>query len=116
MNFRSFLAAVLLLWATSASAADSLTSLHPEDAYPDNTANVSRGRYMEFNKQGKQKLRERGFNAGPVNGEIDSKTQAAIAQFQLSQSLPVSGMLDEQTLSALGVQREEQASTEASAE
>jgi len=44
-----------------------------------------------------------GFDAGPANGEFGSKTQAALAQFQLSEMLPASGALDEHTLAALGV-------------
>jgi peptidoglycan hydrolase-like protein with peptidoglycan-binding domain len=52
-----------------------------------------------------EKLRERGFYAGPINGDIGPNTQAALAQFQLSIPLPASGQLDDQTLAALGIER-----------
>lgn len=41
--------------------------------------------------------------AGPVNGDFDGKTQAALAQFQLSRDLPASGQLDDRTAAELGV-------------
>ena len=45
---------------------------------------LSPGPYAEFNKRVQQKLQELGFDAGPVNGDFGSKTQAALAQFQLA--------------------------------
>jgi peptidoglycan hydrolase-like protein with peptidoglycan-binding domain len=86
-----------------AALADEITSLHPEQAYPDNAAPASQDRYAGFVEDIQKKLHENGFDAGPVNGVFDSKTQAALAQFQLSRTLPVSGMLDERTLAELGV-------------
>ena len=59
-----------------------------------------------------QKLHVLGFDAGPVNGDFGPKTQAALAQFQLSASIPVSGALDRQTLDALGVRPDAQAADE----
>lgn len=47
-----------------------------------------------------------GFDAGPVNGDFGHKTQAALAQLQLSRTLPASGPLDDETLAELGVKRE----------
>lgn len=105
MNLRNpSLAGVLLLFTASAFAAGEFSSLHPEEAYPDDAPTlVSPGPYADFIKQVQQKLHEEGFDAGPVNGDFGSKTQAALAQFQLSRALPASGMLDDVTLSALGV-------------
>ncbi|HWM44074.1 MAG TPA: peptidoglycan-binding domain-containing protein, partial [Burkholderiales bacterium] len=57
-----------------------------------------------------ERLRALGFDAGPVNGDFGEKTQAALAQFQLSRAIPASGQLDEQTLAELGVTREESGS------
>jgi peptidoglycan hydrolase-like protein with peptidoglycan-binding domain len=109
-------AAVMLVTPVAAIAVDALTSLHPEEAYPDNTRQVSPDRYTDLTKSVQRKLHELGFNAGPVNGEFDSKTQAALAQFQLSRTLPVSGMLDDRTLGELGIERDAQASAGASAD
>ena len=59
----------------------------------------------DINRRVQEKLRERGFYAGPINGDIGPNTQAALAQFQLSIPLPASGQLDDQTLAALGIER-----------
>ena len=50
-------------------------------------------------------------NSGPVNGDFGTKTQAALAQFQLANNIPVSGMLDSATLAALDVPLVDQAMT-----
>lgn len=62
--------------------------------------------YVEFIKRVQVALHLEGFDPGPVNGSYEGATQAALAQFQLSNNLPVSGNLDEGTLAALGVSRE----------
>ena len=85
--------------------------LHPEEAYPDNIPPlVSPGPYTELIKQVQEKLHQHGFDAGPINGDFGPKTQAALAQFQLSRVLPASGALDERTLSELGIERAPQPS------
>jgi peptidoglycan hydrolase-like protein with peptidoglycan-binding domain len=50
-----------------------------------------------------ERLRELGFDAGPVNGDFGEKTQAALAQFQLSRTIPASGQMDKETRAELGV-------------
>jgi hypothetical protein len=78
--------------------------IHPEEAYPNNLPRLtSNGDDSELIAQVQRRLHAYGFDAGPVNGDFGSKTQAALAQFQLSQTLPVSGSLDSPTLNALGV-------------
>jgi peptidoglycan hydrolase-like protein with peptidoglycan-binding domain len=110
MNLPTYLlASVLALSANNALARTALSDMHPEEAYPDNLPPMTLpGPYTPFIKEVQQKLRDAGFDAGPVNGDFGTKTQAALAQFQLSQTLPASGMLDEQTLRALGVPPPEQ--------
>jgi peptidoglycan hydrolase-like protein with peptidoglycan-binding domain len=114
--FVSILAAgATLLTPLGSIAGDEFTSLHPEAAYPDTAPPLlSPGPYAERNKQVQQKLHDLGFDAGPVNGDFGSKTQAALAQFQISRDLPASGSLDDRTLAELGVERESQASAGAS--
>jgi peptidoglycan hydrolase-like protein with peptidoglycan-binding domain len=55
-----------------------------------------------LNKEQIQLVQERlmaeGFNPGPVNGELNAQTEAAIRQYQEKQGIPVSGALDEATL------------------
>jgi peptidoglycan hydrolase-like protein with peptidoglycan-binding domain len=108
MNLRILLtASALSLAASGAIAAGGFTSLHPEEAHPDDAvALTSPGPYSEFMKRVQEKLQERGFAAGPINGDFGSKTQAALAQFQRSADLPASGQLDDRTLEELGVERD----------
>lgn len=108
MNLRNrfLILGAALLVPLGALAAKDVTSPHPEGAYPDAGApSASPGSYADFIKQVQQKLHEQGFDAGPINGDFGAKTQAALAQFQLSQNLPASGSLDRSTLDALGVEQ-----------
>lgn len=89
-----------------ARGASAFTALHPEAALPDSTEQPSEDAYTGFVKQVQERLRALGFDAGPVNGDFGPKTQAALAQFQLSRTLPASGSLDDETLAELGVKRE----------
>jgi peptidoglycan hydrolase-like protein with peptidoglycan-binding domain len=118
MNLRIFVAtAVLLLAPLGAIAAGPFTALHPEEAHPDPSGRSSPDPYTGFISRVQEKLRGLGFDAGPVNGDFGAKTQAALAQFQLSRTIPASGQLDEQTLAELGVARDDaQASAGASVE
>jgi peptidoglycan hydrolase-like protein with peptidoglycan-binding domain len=50
-----------------------------------------------------QALKQKGFDAGAVDGEMGPSTEAALRNFQQAQGLPQSGNPDQQTLSALGV-------------
>ena len=99
--------AALISGAALAIAEDPFTSLHPEEAYPDPEKPISQGEYFGFISAVQEKLRSLGFDAGPPNGDFGAKTQAALAQFQLSRTIPASGQLDDQTLAELGVQRDE---------
>lgn len=55
-------------------------------------------------KQVQQKLNQQGFDAGKVDGNWGMQTQQALKNFQQKQGLQASGKLDQQTMSALGVQ------------
>src|SRR5262245_15022910 len=111
MRLRSFAFAVLLAAPLGATAAGAFTAIHPEEAYPDPTNKPSPDPYTGFVGKVQEKLRELGFDAGPVNGDFAAKTQAALTQFQLSRAIPASGQLDDETLAELGVAREAQQST-----
>jgi peptidoglycan hydrolase-like protein with peptidoglycan-binding domain len=99
--------ACIVLAPVAAASGGAFTSLHPEEAIPDPRAQVSVGPHDDFIKQVQAKLRQLGFDAGPVNGDFGEKTQAALAQFQLSRIIPASGQLDDLTLAELGVARED---------
>jgi len=55
-------------------------------------------------KQIQQSLTDLGYKPGEVNGMMTTETQNAIRQFQQTNSLPVTGVMDEQTKSALDTQ------------
>ena len=50
-----------------------------------------------------QALKQKGFDVGAIDGQMGPETQSALREFQQSQGLPQSGNLDQQTLTALGV-------------
>ena len=109
--FLSSAVAMLLVASGSAFAGKAVGDAHPEEAYPDNLpALASAGPYASFIQDVQEKLHQYGFDAGPVNGQFGTKTQAALAQFQLAMTLPASGALDDDTLRALGVSRPESSS------
>jgi peptidoglycan hydrolase-like protein with peptidoglycan-binding domain len=56
-------------------------------------------------RMAQQALNERGYNVGNVDGVWGPGTADAVRRFQQAQDLPDSGALDTQTLSALGVGR-----------
>ena len=97
----------LLVFPLSALASGPFTSLHPEEHEPDPAGQASTDPFTDYISQVQEKLRQLGFDAGPVNGDFGFKTQAALAQFQLSLNIPASGQLDDQTLDELGMQRPE---------
>jgi peptidoglycan hydrolase-like protein with peptidoglycan-binding domain len=107
MSTRAFIAATLFAPLT-AIAAGAFTSNHPEEALPDPAAPVSQDAHSGFISRVQERLRALGFDAGPVNGDFGEKTQAALAQFQLSLAIPAGGQLDDQTLAELGVARDAQ--------
>jgi peptidoglycan hydrolase-like protein with peptidoglycan-binding domain len=84
------------------------SGVHPEEDHLDPVGQASADPYTGFISQVQEKLRELGFDAGPVNGDFGTKTQAALAQFQLSRTIPAGGQLDDLTLEELGVTRQQE--------
>jgi peptidoglycan hydrolase-like protein with peptidoglycan-binding domain len=54
-------------------------------------------------KKAKEALKAKGLNPGPIDGTLDTKTQRALRDFQKTNKLPVTGVLDAQTAEKLGV-------------
>ena len=50
-----------------------------------------------------QSLNDKGYDAGPVDGVLGSRTRASIRQYQASEKLTVNGRLDAETAGKLGV-------------
>lgn len=57
----------------------------------------------EVVKQAQEKLSAAGHDAGPADGIMGAKTQAAVKDFQQAKGLGASGQLDSQTLAALQI-------------
>ena len=105
MDWRALAAVVLLLAPALTLSSGPFTSLHPEEASPNPEVPADFDPYADLVSEVQRGLRARGFDPGPVNGDFGSKTQAALAQFQLSALSPVSGSLDDATLAELGIER-----------
>ena len=103
-------AGIFIVLLPLAAHAGPFTAIHPEEQYPDPQQQMSSDPYSGLISRMQERLRALGFAAGPVNGDFGTKTQAALVQFQLSASIPASGQLDDQTLAALGVERDADAS------
>jgi peptidoglycan hydrolase-like protein with peptidoglycan-binding domain len=50
-------------------------------------------------------LNDRGFDAGPVDGQWGPNTEAAVREFQQANGIAQTGNLDPRTINALGVAR-----------
>jgi peptidoglycan hydrolase-like protein with peptidoglycan-binding domain len=103
---KRFLLTACLALTPLGAVASAFTSLHPEEAIPDPPQQVSSSPDADFISRVQERLLALGFDAGPVNGDFSAKTQAALAQFQLSRTIPAGGQLDELTLEELGVARD----------
>jgi peptidoglycan hydrolase-like protein with peptidoglycan-binding domain len=68
----------------------------------------------ELVKQAQEKLSAAGHDAGPADGKLGAKTQAALKEFQQSKGLQASGQLDQKTVAALGVSASGSSTTSAS--
>jgi peptidoglycan hydrolase-like protein with peptidoglycan-binding domain len=51
-----------------------------------------------------ERLTAEGVYAGPVDGELNAQTEAALRAYQQKQSIPVSGAADEETLKQLQIE------------
>jgi peptidoglycan L-alanyl-D-glutamate endopeptidase CwlK len=58
-------------------------------------------------KKLQQRLKDLGFNPGEVDGEFGLGTEAAVLAFQKSEGLLAHGIVDEETLTALGFEPED---------
>jgi peptidoglycan hydrolase-like protein with peptidoglycan-binding domain len=57
----------------------------------------------EVVKQAQQALKDKGIDAGPVDGQWGPLTQQGVKQFQQQNQIQATGQLDQQTLASLGV-------------
>jgi peptidoglycan hydrolase-like protein with peptidoglycan-binding domain len=57
----------------------------------------------ELVKQAQQALKEKGINAGPVDGQWGPQTAQGVKQFQQQNQIQATGQLDQPTLASLGI-------------
>ena len=62
-------------------------------------------------KLAQEQLHILGFYSGRIDGDLSGDSQAALTQFQLSRNIPASGALDDETIKALGIQRQDETQT-----
>lgn len=55
-------------------------------------------------RQAQTALQEKGFDSGPIDGVMGPRTRSALREFQRTNNLPVSGRLDSETMTALGLE------------
>jgi peptidoglycan hydrolase-like protein with peptidoglycan-binding domain len=60
-------------------------------------------------REAQERLKEAGFNPGPVDGQLGAQTKSAIKQYQKAHGLPQTGQLDEDTREMLMAQKTETA-------
>jgi peptidoglycan hydrolase-like protein with peptidoglycan-binding domain len=56
-------------------------------------------------RQAQERLKDAGFNPGPVDGQLGAQTKDAIKEYQKAHGLPQTGQLDEPTRDLLMAQR-----------
>ena len=58
-----------------------------------------------FVREAQRTLGELGYRPGPVDGVVGRRTQSALAAYQRSEGIPVTGYLDAETLVRLDIHR-----------
>jgi hypothetical protein len=59
----------------------------------------------QFVRQAQRALRDLGYSPGPIDGIVGPQTHAALAKYQDSEKLPVTGVLDLETMARLDIYR-----------
>jgi len=101
--------APVLSWSQDAPAGTRQSN--PEQSQPganEKTPGTRSGTAQELSRSDmkliQQRLQEKGYNPGNVDGTADDTTRVAIRKFQQDQGIPVTGTIDERTASQLGFQ------------
>ena len=55
-------------------------------------------------ERAQQKLRDDGYDPGPIDGKMGPQTRKAVKKFQQAKNFKASGRLDRQTVAALGIE------------
>jgi peptidoglycan hydrolase-like protein with peptidoglycan-binding domain len=95
---------LLLLTACAASHTEELTAMQ-SSALTQGSERPALGRLLTTGdlQMAEVRLKEFGFDPGPVDGMFTAQTHAAIRAFQANYGLPVSGLLDRATREELNL-------------
>jgi Putative peptidoglycan binding domain len=80
----------------------------PFPGWPENTPDTTQPRENQVIspdeiRSAQKALKARGHDPGGITGRLDAQTQDALRDFQKSQNLPATGVLDDKTAAKLGV-------------
>ena len=87
--------------AVAALVIGGLVGAHPVFAHGKRSGERMSAAQIE---QAQQKLRDDGYDPGPVDGKMGPQTRHAVKKFQQAKDLKASGRLDRQTVAALGIE------------
>ena len=85
----------------SSQSSDQQNTQAPRDQQAQSSQGQGAQQDQDTIKQAQEQLSAMGHDAGPADGVMGPKTQAAVKEFQQSKGLQASGQLDSQTLAAL---------------
>jgi peptidoglycan hydrolase-like protein with peptidoglycan-binding domain len=91
--------AVVPTGSSSASSSSTESAYASSRSGPAESINLSQDEVRELQIT----LNQRGFNVGEPDGNFGPRTRAALMQFQQRQGLQRTGQIDQQTMSALGI-------------
>lgn len=87
------------------NAASSIGSRHPIDGQDFNAEDMNENSASTVRAVQRQ-LQQQGMYSGAIDGVMSAKTNSALRKYQRQNGLPVSGRLDAQTLTSLGIQQQ----------
>ena len=98
--------------STSSSASDkSYSTQAGTSASGHGSAMTSGSHDASLVRSAQQALKDKGYDAGAIDGQMGPATESALRSFQQAQGLQQSGNLDQQTLAALGLEGQGAASS-----
>jgi hypothetical protein len=101
------MASVVVSLSTFGGPAGSRGPVHAASAVP--PAATSEPRFI---REAQRTLGELGYRPGPIDGVVGRRTQSALARYQRSEGIPVTGRLDAETLVRLDIHRRVSAATD----
>src|SRR6266478_9283935 len=93
-------ASVVVSLATFAGSGGAAGTAHAASAVSPTATSEPR-----FIREAQRTLGELGYRPGPIDGVVGRRTQGALARYQRSEGIPVTGHLDAETLVRLDIHR-----------